>query len=195
MKIIGLTGSIGMGKSVCADLWRSIGVPVHDADATVHTLMRSNGLAFNAVKDAFPDVIDNGEIDRQKLGQIIFSDPDKKEILESILHPLVRQSSQKFIALCRRRREKLCVLDIPLLYETGRDADMDDVLVVTAPKWVQRRRVLKRRTMTDEKFKSIVKSQIPDYRKRHLADFVVTSARGHRHTLNKLKRIKNNNVE
>jgi dephospho-CoA kinase len=190
MKIIGLTGSIGMGKSVLADQFRSIGVPVHDADAVVHELMRPYGAAFNDIKQAFPDVIIDGKIDRKLLGQIVFNDDKKRELLENILHPLVRASSNHFIAQCRKARAKICVLDIPLLFETGRDADVDITLSVTAPKWVQRRRVLSRKNMTEDKLKSIVKTQMPDYRKRLLSDHVITSAKGRRHTLNEVKRIK-----
>jgi dephospho-CoA kinase len=190
MKIIGLTGSIGMGKSVLADQFRSIGVPVHDADAVVHELMKPNGAAFDDIQQAFPNVIIDGEIDRKKLGQVVFNDDEKRKLLESILHPLVRQSSNHFITQCHKRREKICVLDIPLLFEMGRDKDVGTILTVTAPKWVQRRRVLSRQNMTDEKFKSIVKTQLPDYRKRIMSDVVITSARGKRHTLNAVKRIK-----
>ena len=192
MKIIGLTGSIGMGKSVLADQFRSIGVPVHDADSIVHALMKPDGLAFDDIKKAFPDVITNRKIDRQTLGHIVFHNDQKRSILENILHPLVRQSSNHFIAQCRKRREKICVLDIPLLFETGRDADVDLTLTVTAPQWVQRRRVLSRKNMTEDKLKAIVKTQMPDYRKRLMSDHVITSARGRRHTLNAIKKLKNN---
>lgn len=191
MKIIGLTGSIGMGKSVLATQWRMLGVPVHDADAVVHKLMKSNGVAFATVALHFPDVIENGLINRKKLGQIVFHDAAKRKILENIIHPFVRKSSAKFIQNCRRHRAKLCILDIPLLFETGRHADMDDIITVTAPQWVQRRRVLKRPNMTDDKYKAIVKTQIPDYRKRILSDDVVFTARGRRHSLNAIKKIKN----
>jgi dephospho-CoA kinase len=191
MRIIGLTGSIGMGKSTLANQFRFIGVPVHDADKTVHKLMSAGGLAFNAVQRAFPECITSNTIDRKKLGAIVFHNSEKREILEDILHPLVRQSSAKFIAQCRARRLPLCVLDIPLLFETGRNADMDEIICVTAPAWVQRRRVLSRPDMTVDRFKSIVKTQIPDYRKRCLSDHVVITAKGHRHTLNTIKRIKN----
>ena len=192
MKIIGLTGSIGMGKSTLANQWRSIGVPVHDADACVHDLMTPNGDAFDAIMTTFPDVIINGEIDRKSLGKLVFNDPEKRKILENIIHPLVRARSNQFISLCRKRRVPVCVLDIPLLFETGRDMDMDSVICVSAPLWVQKRRVLARPNMTQEKFKSIVSAQIPDYRKRCLSDYIIISARGKRHTLNAIKRIKNN---
>lgn len=192
MRIIGLTGSIGMGKSVLSNQWRSLGVPVHDADACVHDLMTPNGDAFDAIMNAFPDIIVNGVIDRKALGKRVFNDPEKRKILENIIHPLVRARSTQFISLCRKRRVPVCVLDIPLLFETGRDLDMDSVICVSAPSWVQKRRVLSRPNMTVDKFKSIVSAQIPDYRKRVSSDHIIISARGKRHTLNAIKRIKNN---
>lgn len=192
MRVIGLTGSIGMGKSVLAAQWKSIGVPVHDADKIVHDLMQPNGAAFLHVQNAFPSVIINGKIDRKTLGKIVFNDPEKRELLENIIHPLVRQSSNHFIAMCRKRRLPICILDIPLLFETGRDMDMDEIICVSAPRWVQKRRVLSRKNMTEDKFKAIVKTQLPDYRKRLMSDHIVISARGKRHTLNRIKQIKLN---
>ena len=190
MKIIGLTGSIGMGKSVAASQWRMLGVPVHDSDAMVHRLMQPDGAAFVTIASLFPEVIEDGEINRKKLGQIIFHDKEKRKVLEGIIHPLVKQSSLKFINDCRRKRHKICVLDIPLLFEIGRHTEMDEVITVSAPQWVQRRRVLTRPNMTVDKYKSIVKMQIPDYRKRLVSDYVVFTARGKRHSLNAIKRIK-----
>ena len=181
-----------MGKSFLANQWRFIGVPVHDADKIVHNLMRPNGAAFDAVAKQFPDIIIKGNIDRKALGKIVFFDADKRKVLEDIIHPLVRQSSTKFIQSCRRRRLRLCILDIPLLFETGRDKQMDEIICVTAPKWVQARRVLLRKNMTLDKYKSIVKTQMPDYRKRMLSDHVVFTGNGARQTLNAIKKIKNN---
>lgn len=192
MKIIGLTGSIGMGKSVAAKQWQSIGVPVHDADAAVHLLLKPNSKAFPLIQNAFPEAIVGGEIDRKLLGKIVFQNQEQRKKLEAILHPLVRESSHKFIEQCRRRRVPLCVLDIPLLFETRRDKDMDIIMCVTAPKWVQHRRVMSRPGMTIDKFKAIAKTQMHDYRKRALSDYVVITSRGRRHTLNAIKRIKNN---
>ena len=192
MRIIGLTGSIGMGKSVLASQWRSIGVPVYDADKNVHELMQPNGLAFNAVTKLFPSVIENGKINRKKLGEIVFNDKEKLKSLEAIIHPLTYKSSKDFIKKCRQNRKKICVLDIPLLFELGRENTVNEILCVTAPAYTQQRRVLSRPNMTHDKFKSIVRSQIPDYRKRILSDHVVITARGKRHTLNQIKRIKNN---
>jgi len=181
-----------MGKSVLANQFRAFGVAVHDADKVVHELMQPNGAAFDKVASAFPFVIKDNKIDRKALGKIVFHDAEKRSILEGIIHPLVRQSSNHFVAMCRKRRDKICVLDIPLLFETGRDLDMDEIICVTAPSWVQKRRVLSRKNMTEDKFKSIVKTQLPDYRKRLMSDHVVISANGKRHTLNTIKRIKNN---
>lgn len=192
MRIIGLTGSIGMGKSVLASQWRFLHVPVYDADHHVHELMQPHGLAFDEIVKLFPSVIENGKINRQLLGKIVFQDKEKLKLLEAIIHPLTSKASKDFIKKCRKNREKICVLDIPLLFELGRENDVHDVLCVTAPKWVQRRRVLSRPNMTEDKFKSIVRSQVPDYRKRILSDHVVITARGKRHTLNAIKRIKNN---
>ena len=192
MKIIGLTGSIGMGKSVAARQWQSLGVPVHDADAAVHRLLEPKGKAFPLVKEAFPSCIIDGAIERKSLGQIIFHDPVKRKILEDILHPLVRENSHKFIEACRRRREPVCVLDIPLLFETGRNRHVDTTMCVTAPHWVQKRRVLRRPNMTEAKFKAIAKTQMHDYRKTAFDESGVLTARGRRHTLNAIKRIKKN---
>lgn len=183
-----------MGKSVAARQWQSLGVPVHDADAVVHQLLLPKGAAFLPVKKVFPKAVKNNQIDRKTLGQIVFHDADALKKLEGILHPLVRVSANGFIMRCRRRRIKLCILDIPLLFEIGRDRDVDEVLCVTAPQWVQRRRVLSRPTMTEEKFKAILKKQIPDYKKRMQSDYSVITARGRRYSLNALKKIKNKSI-
>ena len=172
MKVVGLTGSIGMGKSVLATQARSLGIPVHDADMVVHQLMQPDGAAFAQVQTHFPTAV------------------VERAVLERIIHPLVRQSSAKFIALCRKHRHAFCILDIPLLFELGRDRDMDYIICVSAPKYVQQRRVLARPNMTLDKYNAIVKTQFPDYRKRLLSDRVILSSRGKRHTLNALKKLK-----
>ncbi len=190
MKIIGLTGSIGMGKSVLARQFRALRIPVHDADACVHALMMPKGPAFAAIARHFPQTIVDGRVDRGKLGKIVFADDAKRHVLEAILHPLVRKSAQKFVWDCRRRNAKLCVLDIPLLFETGRDRDVDHVVCATAPQFVQIRRVLNRKGMTKERLDKILSAQLEDGIKRVLSDTVVNSARGRNHTLGRLKKLK-----
>jgi len=189
VKVIGLTGSIGMGKSILAEQFRRLKVPVHDADAVVHQLLEPGGAAFPAVRARFPQVIVRGKIDRKKLGAIIFDNPHEKRALEDIMHPLVRESSQKFIAACRRRNLRLCVLDIPLLFETGRAREMDHIVCVTAPHFVQIRRVLSRPGMNKALFHKIVAAQLSDSVKRILSDTVINSARGRRYTTGRLKKL------
>ena len=179
-----------MGKSTLAAQARRLNIPVHDADSQVHELMKPGTSVFAKIVAAFPDCLKNGEIDRSILGRIVFNDAEKRKYLESLLHPLVRNASRKFILQCQRRRVPFCILDIPLLFETGRDKDMDIILLVTAPYFVQKRRVLSRPNMTEDKFKTIVKTQMPDYRKRLRSDLVVQTARGRRHTLGALKKLK-----
>jgi dephospho-CoA kinase len=190
MKVIGLTGSIGMGKSVTANLLRRLGVPVHDSDAVVHQLLSPQGEAFKIVAQIFPAAWDkkNRIIDRQKLGEIIFSDPEKKKLLESILHPFVWRSQRQFVLRFQRMGKKRVVLDIPLLYETGADRRCDAVIVVSAPPFIQRLRVLNRPNMTLEKFYAILGAQTPDFEKRRLADVVIETGLGKAFTLQKLKK-------
>jgi dephospho-CoA kinase len=195
MIIIGLTGSIGMGKSYTARQFQYLGVPVHDADGQVHALLQPNGLAFAKVQKAFPQSVKDGVIDRKTLGQCVFNDPEKRKILEDILHPLVRQTADQFIKQCRRKKHKICVLDIPLLFETGRDRDVHVTVTATAPRWVQKRRVLSRPNMTLTKFKSIENLQIPDYRKRALSDMVLQTGRGPHYSFHAIKRIIKNAFE
>lgn len=178
MKVLGLTGSIGMGKSTAAAMFRYLGVPVHDADATTHELMAPNGLAFDPIARAFPDVIVDGRIDRQALGKIAFSDPDVLKKLETILHPLIRAAENRFLANQRRLGRKLVVLDIPLLYETAGEKRCDHVSVVSAPWFIQRQRVLSRQGMTDAKFYAILSKQMPDIEKRKRADFIIPTGLG-----------------
>ncbi len=173
MIILGLTGSIGMGKTVAARTFRSFMVPVHDADQTVHELMAPGGRAFAEIADWFPGVVEDGKINRKRLGDIVFRDTEDLRRLESITHPLVRQHKQQFLAVAARRQCRLVVLDVPLLFETGGDQHCDGVVTVTAPYFVQRARVLSRPGMTEEKFAAILEKQIPDRQKRRLSDFIV----------------------
>ncbi|MET0529343.1 MAG: dephospho-CoA kinase [Microvirga sp.] len=171
--ILGLTGSIGMGKSATANLFRRLGVPVHDADASVHALYR--GRAAPLIERAFPGTVTDGVVDRRALGGIVLGDAEKLKQLESIVHPLVREEEQKFLSSVTTT---IAVLDIPLLFETGGEKRCDAVLVVTAPSDVQRQRVMARPNMTDETFRAILAKQMPDAEKRARAHFLVDTGRG-----------------
>lgn len=174
--VLGLTGSIGMGKSATATIFRQLGVPVHDADAAVHALYR--GGAAPLIEAAFPGTTTNGEVDRAKLGQQVIGNPERMRTLEAIVHPLVRADEEQFLDHARRAGAAVAVLDIPLLLETGGAARCDAVLVVTAPPDVQRQRVLARPGMSPEKFAAILAKQIPDAEKRAKAHFLVDTSRG-----------------
>lgn len=187
--VLGLTGSIGMGKSTAARMLRRLGVPVHDADAAVHNLMARGGEAVPAIARAFPDVVVNGAVDRRALGRRVFDDTAALRRLEAILHPRARRAAEDFIKRHRRRGTPLVVLDIPLLFEAGSDALCDAVAVVSAPRFVQDARVLSRPNMTRERFARIRRQQMPDAEKRRRADFVVETGLGKLPTLRRLRRI------
>ncbi|QYE35725.1 dephospho-CoA kinase [Polymorphobacter sp. PAMC 29334] len=171
MIVLGLTGSIGMGKSTVAAMFRRLKVPVFDADAVVRELQSPGGAALGPIAAAFPGVVVGGVLDRAALGQEVFADSDRLETLEDIVHPLVAVARTRF--LFRYRTRELVVLDIPLLYERGGDDDCDLVAVVSAPEDVQRDRVMARPGMTAEKFEAILAQQIPDAEKQALADIVI----------------------
>src|SRR5262245_49039768 len=155
--ILGLTGSIGMGKSAAAAMLRRLGVPLFDADAVVHRLLGRGGAAVRRVEEAFPGVRNEaGAIDRQRLAQRVFGHPEELRRLEAILHPMVRTAERRFVARARAQREKLIVLDIPLLYETRGTGRCDYVLVVSAPARLQRDRVMRRPGMTARRFAEII---------------------------------------
>lgn len=178
MVILGLTGSIGMGKSTAAGMFRYLGVPVHDADASVHQLMMPDGAAFEPIVSAFPDVLKDGRIDRQILGAIVFADSDAMKRLEAILHPLVRDAENRFLRRFRLAQRSMVVLDIPLLFETAGEKRCDHVAVVSAPKFIQRQRVMLRSGMTAAKFSAILAKQMPDREKRRKADFIIPTGLG-----------------
>jgi dephospho-CoA kinase len=186
--VIGLTGSIGMGKTTAAQAFRALGVPVFDADAVVHRLLARGGAAVAAVATAFPGVDRAGAIDRAALGARIFADVAQVKALERIVHPLVRREERRFLAAARRTRAPLVVLDIPLLFETGRRS-CDATLVVSAPAFVQRARVMQRPGMTDDKLAGILRRQVPDPIKRRLADFVIPTGAGKRLSLRRIRAI------
>jgi dephospho-CoA kinase len=177
--VLGLTGSIGMGKSTAAAMLRRLRVPVHDSDAAVHRVLAPGGAAVAAVAAAFPRVKTKaGGIDRAALGRRVFGDASALRRLERILFPLVRRSQERFLRLARARGDKLVVLDIPLLFETGGARRCDKVVVVSAPAAVQRARVLARPGMTAARFQAILAQQMPDAVKRRRADYVVPSGLG-----------------
>lgn len=171
MKIYGLTGSIGMGKSTVADMLRREGVPLFDADAEVHRLQGPNGALLPAIEARFPGTTGPGGVDRVKLGAAVFGHPHELKALEAIVHPAVRQS--RILFLRRHRARAFVILDIPLLFEKGGERLLDGVIVVTAPAWKQRKRVLRRVGMTAAKFRRIVHLQVPDAEKRRRADYII----------------------
>jgi dephospho-CoA kinase len=176
MFILGLTGSLGMGKSTAARFFAEAGVPVHDADAVVHRLYEGEAVA--AIEAAFPGTTAGGKVDRNKLAARVLGDAAALQRLEAIVHPLVQEAERRLLAEAAANGEKIAVLDIPLLFETGGDRRVDAVVVVSAPPDVQRARVLERPGMTIEKLESILSKQMPDAEKRQRADFVVDSSQG-----------------
>lgn len=176
MIVLGLTGSIGMGKSTTAKMFAEAGVPIHDSDETVHRLY--SGVAAPLIEAAFPGTTVGGVVDRAKLGARVLGDTGALKRLETIIHPLVRVDADAFLARHRNAGESIAVLDIPLLFETGGRGRVDKVVVVTAPAEVQRQRVLARPGMTEEKLAAILAKQVPDEEKRRLADFVIDTGQG-----------------
>ena len=176
MLVLGLTGSVGMGKSTIAGFFAEAGVPVHDADAAVHRLYA--GEAAPLIEAAFPGTTSGGTVDRTLLANRVLGDPAALKRLEAIVHPLVQASERLFLAEAEARGDKVVVLDIPLLFETGGEERVDAVVVVSAPAEVQRTRVLERPGMTAEKFEAILAKQMPDAEKRARADFIVDTSQG-----------------
>jgi dephospho-CoA kinase len=176
MFILGLTGSLGMGKSATAKMFADEGVPLHDADAVVHRLYESQAVPL--IEAAFPGSTAGGKVDRDKLASQVLGDSAAIKRLESIVHPLVASERDRFLAEAERNGAAVAVLDIPLLFETGGDFRCDAVVVVSAPPDVQRSRTLQRPGMTEEKFAAILAKQVPDAEKRARADFVVDTSKG-----------------
>ncbi len=176
MFVLGLTGSLGMGKSTTAKFFAEEGIPVHDADATVHRLYE--GEAAAAIEAAFPGTTVDGRVDRKKLAKCALDDPAAMQRLEAVVHPMVRAAEERFLAEAERNHASVVVLDIPLLFETDGDRRCDAVVVVSAPADVQRARSLERPDMTEEKLAAILARQMPDAEKRRRADFVVDTSKG-----------------
>lgn len=176
MIVLGLTGSIGTGKSTTAGMFRDLGIPVHDADATVHDLYLREAVA--PVSASFPEALKDNVIDRKALSAVLSATPERFRELEAIIHPLVRAREQAFLEAQRQGGAALVVLDIPLLYETRGEVRVDKVVVVTCDAETQRARVLSRPGMTEEKFALILSRQLPDAEKRRRADFIIDTGRG-----------------
>jgi dephospho-CoA kinase len=176
MRVLGLTGSIGMGKSTTAKLFAEAGVPVYDADATVHLVY--DGEAAPAIEAAFPGTTAGGKVDRAKLSAQVLNDAAALRRLEAIVHPMLRAYHQKFLDDAERSGAPVAVVDVPLLYETGGENRVDAVVVVTTDPDIQRARILSRDNMTDEKLGAILARQLPDAEKRKRADFVVDTSHG-----------------
>ncbi len=189
MKIIGLTGGIGMGKSTAAAAFRRAHIPVFDADAEVHRLQARGGRAIPAIASAFPGTVIDGAVDRPRLREAAFREPGAIRVLERILHPMVRAAEQAFLARARRARCRLAVLDIPLLLETHGERRVDRIVVVSAPRAVQRARVRARRRLTEAQIDAVIARQMPDAEKRRRADVVVHTGLSRYHALRELRRL------
>ena len=172
---IGLTGSIGMGKSTALKMFADLGAAVWDADDAVHRMYAAGGVAVTPIEAAFPNVVKDGVVDRSVLAGIVLNDPEKLKTLEAIVHPLVGQDQGMFLAEATAARAPAVVLDIPLLFENGSQGFFDAVVVVSAPAEIQRKRVLARPGMTEEKLSAILVQQTPDAEKRAGADYVISS--------------------
>ena len=186
---LGLTGSIAMGKSTAAATLRYLGLPVFDADATVHKLLGPNGAALGPLAARFPGLVGVAGVDRAKMGALVFADPKALTDLEAILHPLVHHARGQFIRAAASRRVPVVVLDVPLLFEGKYHRDYDLVAVVTAPAFLQKQRALRRPGMTAEKLKGVLTRQMSDAQKRVLADVVITTGLSKRESLRRLKQL------
>jgi dephospho-CoA kinase len=187
--LIGLTGSIGMGKTETARMFGELGIPVYDADAAVHRLYESGGAAVQEIAREFPGCVVDGRVDRAALSKTVAAEKLGLKRLEAIAHPRVAEEQRRFLDKAAADGAEMVVLDIPLLFETGGDSRMDAVVVVTAPADVQRARVLDRQDMTEEKFDHILSHQMPDAEKRAQAHFVVETDKGYDHARVQVKEI------
>lgn len=188
MIVLGLTGSIGMGKSTTAKFFKQKGIPVYDADETVHQLYQDESV-IKRITAIFDDCLTDNHIDRAKISRQIVQDPAKLVALEKIIHPLVREKENAFVATHRENGDKLVVLDIPLLFETGGLERVNKIAVVSAPLEIQRQRVLQRDGWTEEKFQAVLARQIPDSEKRMRADFIIDTSKGLEYAENEVDNI------
>jgi len=189
MLLVGLTGSLAMGKSETARMFARLGVPVFDADVEVHRLYAAGGAAVGPVAEAFPEALVDGAIDRARLSAQLLADPTRLPSLEAIVHPLVREAESRFVDDARQALEPFVILDIPLLFETGRDSAMDRIVVVTTSPEIQRHRALARPGMSEEKLARLLARQTPDADKRARADFIVETGRGLDDAFDQVRRI------
>jgi dephospho-CoA kinase len=189
MKILGLTGGIGMGKSTAAAAFRRARIPVFDADAAVHRLQARGGRAVRTIEAAFPGTVRDGAVDRVALRNAVLGNPSALARLERILHPMVEQEERAFVARARRRGDRAVVLDIPLLFETGGDRRVDRVVVVSAPRSVQLYRIRSRRRMNADDIAAVIARQMPDAEKRRRADLVVRTGLSRRNSLKALSQL------
>ena len=189
MIILGLTGSIGMGKSTTAQMFRDEGCAVFDADATVHQLYARGGKAVPIIRSVFPDAIKNGAVNRQVLGKHMRADPLQLTVLESFVHPLVGEMRSEFLESARSRGDRVVVMDEPLLFEMNQDQSVDKIAVVTAPKSVQRERVMSRPGMTEDLFRLLLSRQLADAEKRKRADYLIFTDKGLENARNQVRQI------
>ncbi|WP_144753236.1 MULTISPECIES: dephospho-CoA kinase [Bartonella] len=176
MKIIGLTGSIAMGKSTVADFFKQADIPVFNADEAVHQLYKSEP-AVSLIAHIFPNVVEDGKVNRLKLSKILINDREKLQILEKIIHPLVQKKEKEFIETARQQEKELVVLEIPLLFETNGEKRVDSIVVVSAPRAIQKARAMIRQDMNEEKFSFIDARQMSDEEKRKRADFIIDTGK------------------
>jgi len=189
MLLIGLTGSIGMGKSETARMFERLGVPVYDADAAVHLLYAKGGAAVAPISRLWPDTIANGAVDRAALSRHVLGQPEEMQKLEAIVHPLVGAAQLEFLRSMKAQGHEMVLLDVPLLYETGGESRVDIVVVVSAPYDLQKTRVLARPGMDMAKFAAIHAKQVPDEEKRRRADFVVDTSQSLEHAFEQVESI------
>lgn len=189
MVIIGLTGSMAMGKTTVAGMFRYLRIPVYDADATVHAMLAKGGEAVQDVAALFPGVVEDGAVNRAKLGAEVFGQDDALVRLEAILHPLVRRQQSRFLKIAAGRRAALAVLDIPLLFETRGEDYCDLVAVASASPFLQRARILSRPGMSIQKMRDILARQVPDGEKRRRADFIINTGLDRQQSLRQVRNI------
>ena len=189
MIILGLTGSIGMGKSFVIECFKSYKIPIYDADKSIHDLLFFDKKAFPLIKKRFPDVVQNNAINRNLLADRVFKNNQELKELEDILHPLLQDGKNKFLKTNAKNKRKLVVLDIPLLFEKNKEKDFDAVIVVSAPFFVQKARVLKRSGMTEAKFYFIIKQQLSDKYKCKKANYIIRSGLGRHNSMLATKKI------